>query len=69
MHVKLATLRVMLALGVQICNWEAMEWTEIDRMKMMKVDSASRVETLTSSGCESSQCVKAVTQWVGQKQD
>ena len=59
MHVKLATLRVMLALGVQIYELEVLEWTVIDKMKMMKVDlaslfldSASRVETLILSGYE-----------------
>ena len=41
MHVKLETLRVNLALGVQIYVLEAMEWPVIVWMKMSRVDSTS----------------------------
>ena len=41
MHVKLETLRVNLALGVQIYVLEAMKWPEIVWMKMSQLDSVS----------------------------
>ena len=46
MHVKLETLRVNLALGVQIYVLEALEWPEIIWMKMSRLDSASHMGAL-----------------------
>ena len=43
MHVKLETLCVNLALGVQIYVLEALEWPEIVWMKMSRLDSASHM--------------------------
>ena len=66
MHVKLATLRVILALGAQIYKLEAMERNVIDRTKMSQSGLGESVhglgesgrKTLIPSGYESNQWVE-----------
>ena len=52
MHVKLATLRVVLALGVQIYKFEVLEWTVIDKFEMSRSRLSESVNRLGESGCK-----------------